>query len=229
VARALQQIVLLGSGGFARETAALIESINAIEPTWDLLGFADDNPVLQGTHVSGLPVVGPIEWVTEREPIAVVACMGNPENYASRKHVVERIKVDPARYPTLVHPMASVGKGSIVGNGSILLAGAVLTADAHVGAHVSVMPHAVLTHDVRVKNFACLTAGVKLAGGVQIGEGAFIGAGALIEGGVSVGDWAQVGMGSIVRHDVPAGEVWFGAPARFRRKAMPAGRPHIGT
>lgn len=218
-----QPLILLGSGGFAREVAAAVAAINTFSPEWNLLGFLDDNPVLHGAEVANLPVLGPLEWAQDHRDVMVVACMGSPKNYACRKTVVDRLDIEQQRYATLVHPGASVGNSCTLGVGSVLLAGAVLTADVRVGSHVTVMPHALLTHDNRVDDFASLTGGVKFAGGVHIEEGAYIGAGAMVDAGVTVGAWSQIGSASLVRHDVPAGQVWLGTPARFHRAATPAG------
>ena len=47
-------LVLVGAGGFARETAAAVHAINDARPTWALHGFLDDDPALPGTHRAGV-------------------------------------------------------------------------------------------------------------------------------------------------------------------------------
>lgn len=227
VTQAMQSIVLLGTGGFARETAAVIESINAVEPKWHLVGFLDDNENVQGSLVAGYPVLGPLEWSRQHEDVMVVACMGNPHNYGSRKAVVDRLNLPLERYATLLHPTACVGGDSRIGAGTVVLAGTVLTVDVQVGNHVSVMPHVLLTHDNHIADFVTLTGGVRLAGVVSVQEGAYLGSGALIDSGVTIGAWSQIGAGSLVRRSVPAGEVWWGSPASFQRKAVSIGVPQM--
>ena len=56
-------LLLVGAGGFARETAEAVRAVNAVAPTWELLGYVDDNPALLGTAIGGVPVVGPIDAV----------------------------------------------------------------------------------------------------------------------------------------------------------------------
>lgn len=206
----MRELVIVGAGGFARETAAA-----ATAAGWRVLGFADDDPALHGTIRSGLPVLGPIADVGQ--DAAVVVCVGNPRNYTARQQIVERLGLPAERYATVVHPAAVVGAGSVVGPGSVLLAGTVLTADVTVGSHVAVMPQAVLTHDDRVGDYATVASGVRLGGGAVLEEGAYVGAGALVREGVTVGAWSLIGMGSVVLRDVPPGEVWVGGPARFLR------------
>ncbi|HWS31464.1 MAG TPA: acetyltransferase [Actinoplanes sp.] len=207
----MRDLVIVGAGGFARETAA------AAATGWRVLGFADDDPALIGTQRSGLPILGPVESVRDLDA-AVVVCVGNPRNYLARRRIVERLGLPVERYATVLHPSVSIGTGSSVGAGSVLLAGTVLTADVTVGGHVAVMPHAVLTHDDLVSPYATIASGVRLGGSAVLAEGAYVGAGALVREGVTIGAWSLVGMGSVVLHDVPAHQVWAGNPARFLRE-----------
>ena len=39
----MKDIVIIGSGGLAKEVVFLIEEINKIENKWKILGFIDDN------------------------------------------------------------------------------------------------------------------------------------------------------------------------------------------
>jgi sugar O-acyltransferase (sialic acid O-acetyltransferase NeuD family) len=210
----VRDLLLIGAGGFARETAEAVHAINAVEPTWNLLGFLDDRPDLEGTVITGVRVVGPIERAHEHPQARLVICTGRPDKYVSRRLIAERLGLEDDRYATLVHPTATVSPSSRVGPGSVLLAHVDLTADVAVGRHVAVMPQVVLTHDTRVGDWATITSGVRLGGGCRIGQGAYIGAGACLREGVSVGEWAMVGMGSVVTRDVPPKRLWYGAPAR---------------
>ena len=220
----MTELLIVGAGGFARETAAAVAAVNEATPgTWQLLGFLDDDPTLAGSVRGGVPILGPITDVAGWPGAKVVVCVGNPHNYAAREALVERLRLPPDRYATVVHPSVSIGAGCAVGPGSVLLAQVVLTAGVRVGAHVAVMPHVVLTHDDTIDDFATIASGVRLGGGVTVGRGAYLGAGALIRESTTVGAWSQVGMGSVVLNDVPAGEVWAGNPARHLRPATPAG------
>lgn len=210
----MKPLVLVGAGGFARETAQAVLAINEVRPTWDLRGFVDDDVRLEGSSVDGLPVLGPVEWVHEAEHAQVVVCTGHPGNYFSRRLIVARLQLDPSRFATLVHPAAVVPRSAEIGPGSVLLATVVITSGVRVGCHVAVMPAAVLTHDDVVGSYATFGSGARLAGRVTVGLGAYIGAGALVREDTRIGDWALVGMGAVVTGDVPRAEVWAGVPAR---------------
>jgi sugar O-acyltransferase (sialic acid O-acetyltransferase NeuD family) len=214
-----RQLLIVGAGGFGRETAEAVRAANAEQPTWDLLGFLDDDPALPGRELDGLPVLGPRADLDRFEDASLVVSVGNPGNYTARKRIVEQLALPSSRYATIVHPAAVVPPSARLGAGTVVLATAVATTGVWVGAHVVVMPGVVLTHDCRVDDYATLGAGVRLAGGVRVQEGAYLGAGALVREHRTVGRWALVGMGAVVTRDVPDEEVWTGVPAGFLRRA----------
>jgi sugar O-acyltransferase (sialic acid O-acetyltransferase NeuD family) len=218
-AAGVEDLLIIGAGGFARETAAAVAAVNAVRPTWRLLGFLDDDPLLHGREFEGVRVLGATDLAGRLPEARVVICVGNPRGYRARARLVDRLGLPESRYATVIHPSAQIAESCVVGPGSVILAHATMTVGVEVGAHVAVMPQVVLTHDVVVADYATLASGVLLGGGARIGRGAYLGAGALIREQVAVGAWAQVGMGSVVLRDVPAAEVWVGSPARYLRPA----------
>ncbi len=221
----MRGLVVVGAGGFARETVAAVRAVNDLRPSWQLLGFLDDDPALHGTERVGLPVLGGLDRMAEWGDTAAVVCVGNPRDHTVRQRVVRRLGLPADRYATIVHPGAHIGSACTIGPGSVLLAGVVLTAEVTVGAHVAVMPHVVLTHDGRVGDHATIASGVRLGGGVVLAPGAYLGAGALVREGVTIGEGSLVGMGAVVLRDVPPGEVWVGNPARRLRGTVPPSSP----
>jgi len=215
-------LVIVGSGGFGRETAEAVRALNAAGERWRLAGYLDDEKALHGTVIDGVPVLGGSEEIGAMPSVHIVVCTGRPGNYVSRSRIVERLSLPPERYATIIHPSASVPVTASVGPGTVLLAQTVLTAAVTVGSHVAIMPHVVLTHDDVIGDFATIASGVCLGGGVRVGRCAYVGAGALVRENRSVGSGALVGMGAIVTRDIPAGEVWMGVPARYLRKASAA-------
>jgi sugar O-acyltransferase (sialic acid O-acetyltransferase NeuD family) len=212
-------LVLVGCGGFARETAETVRAINATgaEPVWDLYGYVDDDSARWGEEYVGVSVIGGIDRIAELPDALVVVCPGHPGNFTSKRKLVERLQLPAERYATLIHPTAVVPLSCSVGAGTVILAGVVCTVDVEIGDHVGVMPQVVLTHDDRVDDFVIITAGVRLAGTVHVREGAYLGSGAVVRERLTIGEGALVGMGAVVTKDVPAGEVWIGSPARYQR------------
>jgi len=214
----LTPLLIVGAGGFGREAAAAVHSINAVQPKWDLLGFVDDDPVLLGREFEGARVLGPVDAGIAASPSArVVVCTGHPQNYFSRFAIVRRLRLAPDRYATLLHPAASIAPTTVIGHGSVVLAGTVATAECQIGNHVAIMSVVAITHDDQIGDFATLASGVRLGGGVRVEPGAYLGAGALVREALTVGAWSLVAMGAVVTRPVPRAELWAGVPARRRR------------
>ena len=81
-----RDLVIVGAGGFARETAAAVRELG---DTWRLLGFLDDDGALHGQYRQGVPILGGIDAVRELPTAGVVVCVGNPRDYAARSRSVE--------------------------------------------------------------------------------------------------------------------------------------------
>jgi sugar O-acyltransferase (sialic acid O-acetyltransferase NeuD family) len=212
-----RRLVIVGAGGFGRETRELVRAVNAVERRYEVLGFVDDQPALWGTEIAATPVLGAVETVLDLADVGVVLTTGHPGDYFSRKKIAARLQLPDSAYPTLIHPSCNVASSTTLGAGTVLLAGVVTTAHVSIGRHVVVMPGMVATHDDVIGDFATFGAGVHLAGRVTVGEGAYLGAGALVREDRSIGPWSLIGMGSVVTRDVPPGEVWAGVPARRMR------------
>ena len=211
-------LLIVGAGGFARETLELVAAINRLTPTWRVLGLLDDDPRLRGTQVLGFEVLGPCAALHEHPDALVSACVASPNDPLRRLELVSRLGLPSERYANLIHPTAVIPPSASIGPGSVLHAATVLTADVRLGAHVAVMPAVVLTHDDVVGDGVSFGAGARVAGGVTIERGAYIGAGALIREHIVVGAGSIVGMGAVVTQAVPPGEVWAGVPARPLRR-----------
>ena len=207
-------LLLIGGGGLARETLELVRAVNAVNPTWHVVGLLDDDQRMHGRRIHDAQVIGPSEAVHEHPDALVTACVASPGNPLGRLALTARLGLGSERFATLVHPAAVVPRSASIGAGSVLHAGTVLTADVTLGAHVALMPAVVLTHDDQVGDGVTFGAGVRVAGGVTIGDAAYVGSGALLREHIIVGTGSVVGMGAVVTRSVPAGEVWAGVPAR---------------
>jgi sugar O-acyltransferase (sialic acid O-acetyltransferase NeuD family) len=213
----MRPLVIIGSGGFGRETLDAVRDINDQGATWDVLGFVDDDPALFGQQIGGIPVLGGRDRLPDYPDAQLVVTIGNPNDFSVRPRVVAQLGLPPGRYATLVHPTSSVSRSSSVGPGTVILAGVVATSAVRIGSHVAIMPGVVLTHDDVIEDFATLASGVHLAGRVRVGAGAYLGAGSQVRENLNIGPGSLIGMGAGVTVDVPAGQVWAGLPARYFR------------
>ena len=219
-----RELVVVGAGGFGRETVEAVRALNDTGARWRLAGYLDDDFARHGTAIDGVSVIGGMEELHKMPDVSIVVCTGRPDNYVSRPRIVEMLNLPQERYATIIHPSASVSSTSQAGPGTVLLAHTVLTASVTVGSHVAIMPHVILTHDDVIEDFATIASGACLGGNVHVGRCAYVGAGVLVREERSIGSGALVGMGAVVTRDIPPHEVWAGVPARYIRNAA-ATRP----
>lgn len=212
----MDELVIFGCGGFAREVAQVVRDINAVRPTWSLLGFVDDDAAKHGSTIGGLRVLGGAEWLVAHPRVACSIGVGNP---AAKRKIHERLR--STRFATLVHPRAWIGERVVLGDGAIVCANATATCDISMGAHAIVNLSVTIGHDARLGDYATLAPSVNVSGYAQVGVGCDIGTGAALIPGVKVGSWSVVGAGSIVVRDLPENVTAVGAPARVIKTRDP--------
>lgn len=207
----MKPILIFGTGGHAREVAALLARANAVEPTWDVRGHLVDRDLYRAEPKLRHPVFFADDATLGRD-VAIVVAVGAP---GGRRGVVARLRAAGfADFPSVVDPDASIGPAVRLAEGCVVFAGAVLTADVDLSEHVHVNVTATVSHDCRLAPFVTLSPGVNLCGNVTIGDETDVGAGAVCLPGVSLGRACVIGAGAVVTGDVPAFSVAVGVPAR---------------
>lgn len=191
-----------------------VEALDCAGDRYEVVGFIDDTPAKQGTHVHGIPVFG--RDILQRLPEAcVLAVPGSPTSYLQRKAVIQSLGLEAQRFATVVHPKASVSPLAVIGHNVVLMAGVVVTSNAVLGNHLCVLPNAVIHHDVRIDDYCLIGAGTTIAGYTHIGRNCYLGSGSRVINNVRIGDAALVGMGTNVISDVAARSKVVGNPARI--------------
>ena len=208
----MQNIVLFGAGGLARETAQLIDDINRHKPTYRLLGFVVEEKYYKANSmVSGYPVLGTEEWIIANKDDVVCTCaIGFPK---PRARIQKGLQAQGVRFETLISPDTCIRDSSVVGSGCIILS-SVISVDCFIGDGVLLNGDIGLGHDVSIGNYTCIMPGTKISGNVSIGEECFIGGNSYIVPKRKIGDRATIAAGSVVFTNVKAGTTVLGNPAK---------------
>ena len=212
----MQKLVFLGIGSNNSDILDAVREINALVPTYEVLGYVTRNgkPVNKG----GLKHLGDFDAVRALpEDVQITGFTFGPGSYQAWPGTVAGLGLPRERFATIVHPHAFVSPQSTVGRGSVVLAGTTVGAFVTIGDHVIVLQNVGLSHDDVIGDYSCLTVGVSFSGSVRVGRNCFLGTNATIIG-ATIGEGSMVGAGTLIRRDVPAGEVWVGNPGRFLRK-----------
>lgn len=210
----MKNLVIFGTGGFAREVHQIVEDINSQLPTLNFLGFLDEDYEHHNTDVHGCKVLGGIDWLikTDINDIFIVIAIGNPKN---KRKIVEIIKKKTkAKFVTLIHPRAWIGNRVTIGDGSIICAGTLITTDITLGNHVIVNIGSTVGHDAVMQDYVTVAPTVNVSGAVWVGEGTDLGTGSTIIQGKKIGAWSIVGAGAVVVNDIDANVTVVGAPAK---------------
>ncbi len=215
----MQNIVIYGSGGWAREVLGIIEMINQNQVSWNILGFLDDDPKQHGAIIAGQRVLGGSNWLADKRSMHVVIGIGSS---IARKQIAERLSYQyDILFPILKHPLAYVGPRVQLGEGTVLHAYSVATVDLNMGRHNLLNVGAMVSHGNRIADYVSIHPHCNVSGDVTLSEGVELGTGTDIIQGTSVGSYSIVGAGSVVVKPIEECCVAVGAPAKAIKRLAP--------
>jgi len=198
----MRKLVIVGAGGFGREVAWVVERVNAMTPTFELLGFCDDADSKREGEYGGYPLLGPLALLRKRSGgVGFICAIGNNR---IRQEVMAQGRAQGYEPTSVLDPSAVIAPGVEIGKGSFVGIGSVVSIGSTLGEGVLVNHQVCIGHDVVVKDFAQVCPGVCVSGGCEIGEGALLGTLAGTIPLKRVGAWATVGAGVVALRDVAA-------------------------
>lgn len=205
-----KRIVILGAGAAARMCAYILGLDEAVE----VVGFTDNDDSRRGELISGLPILGPDEQLSQLYEEGVhhaVIGVGDPDLRYRLRLLVEELGF---KLTGAVHPTAVIAPDVDIAENAIVLPGAILADNPVIGSNVFVGQGVVVGHGANVAS-DCLVGGRSAIGAdVTIEERALIGWGAVIGPSCKVGKGAAVATGATVVSDVPENAVVVGNPAK---------------
>lgn len=207
----MKNIVIIGAGGVGREVSLIIQQINELEQTWNLLGFIDDNTDNWGKVINGYSVIGGIDSLEflSNDTYIVIAIA----NYEVKKKIVNKVN-NKFKFATIVHPKVWIHDYMTVGEGTIIYEGAILTANIEIGNHVIISPKCGVGHDSIIKDYVSLLWNVNVSGNDLIEEGVMMGSGSTVIQGKKIGKGSIIGAGAVVVNDVESFSTAVGVPAK---------------
>ena len=208
----MRDLIIVGAGGFAREVAWLVERINNIHPTWNLLGFFDEFHV-DKNHLNGYPLLDDIEMNAHKETSFYIVAIGDSE---TRSKVVD--KIGNVKFATLIDPSVYINNTISIGIGSIICAGSIITVNVVIGKHAIINLDCTLGHDAIIEDFVTLLPSVNVSGHVVVKDHTSIGTGSQIIQEKTVGSHTIVGAGSVVVKDISDYVVAVAIPANEIKK-----------
>ena len=209
----MDRLIIFGAGGMGRETAWLTERINKTSPTWELLGFMDDDDSIQGKSFNGYPVIGKTQDILRYKDAYFVVAIGASK---VREKIVSNMKAlcPDIKFAVLIDPDVEMSELVSMGEGSIICAGSVLTVNITVGEHVIIDPCCTVGHDSVIGDLVILYPGAHVSGAVTGGRCSELGVGSQIIQCKTIGDNTIIGAGAVVISDIPPNCTAVGCPAK---------------
>lgn len=207
----MKDLVIIGAGGFGRETKALVDEINAVEPTWNFLGFISEFD--NGESPEGFLPIGDMEYLKnmEEKPYAVIAIA----SAKVRERLANECEAAGIPFATLIHPTVRI-KGDIctIGEGSVLCEGVLLAVNSHVGRHCILNFDCALGHDTVLDDYVSMMSNTITGGDTFIGKGCYFGLHCTVINQINITENCTFGAGAVVVRNAEVSGTYVGVPAK---------------
>lgn len=207
----MKNLVIIGAGGVGREVSLIVQQINDLEPTWNMIGFVDDNIDNWGKVINGYSIIGGVDsldFLTQDHYVVIAIA-----NYEVKKKIVNRLN-GRFKFATIVHPKVWIHDFMTLGEGSIIYEGVILTANIEIGKHVIISPKCGIGHDSIIKDYVSLLWNVNVSGNDVIEEGVIMGSGSTVIQGKKIGKASMIGAGAVVVNNIDSYCTVVGVPAK---------------
>ena len=209
----MKDILIYGFGGFGHEVACLINHINGVEPTWNIVGYIDDG-VEAGTGCKYGKVLGNIDTLNAwKTPVSVAIAVGSPKYLELLPSRITNPLVD---FPNIIAPnVFFFDKESVVmGKGNIITFGCRVSCNIQIG-DCNVMDGCIsLGHDVVMGSYNMMFPEVRISGQTTIGDKNYFGSRCFAAQCLKIGSENRFGAGTYILRKIKDGGLYMGNPAK---------------
>lgn len=209
----MKDILIYGFGGFGHEVACLIQHINAVTPSWNIVGYIDDN-VEAETECRYGKVLGNIDmlnaWPT---PVDVAIAVSSPKYL---KEIPEKIINPIVDFPNIIAPNCFFFDKDTVrfGKGNIITFGCRMSCNIQFGDFNVLDGCISIGHDVIMGSYNMLFPEVRISGQTTIGDSNFFGARCFGAQCIKIGSNNRFGAGTFILRKIKDGATYMGNPAK---------------
>ncbi|MGL5550670.1 MAG: acetyltransferase [Culicoidibacterales bacterium] len=188
----MQKLAIIGGGGHAAVILDLIQAINLIQPTYEVIGIFDD---ANNVGIQACPRLGTVGEIGKLDlNVQLVIAIGRN----SIRQTIAQTYQDYT-FASLVHPSAIIGSHVQINQGSVVMAGCIIQANARIGQHCIVNTGAILDHDSVVGDYSHIGQRATLTGGAKVGKTCYLGAGSTVAPWQVVADEIDLPVGSQIK------------------------------
>jgi sugar O-acyltransferase (sialic acid O-acetyltransferase NeuD family) len=211
----MKDIAIYGAGGLGRETMFVIEKINKLQQTWNVIGFFDDEKVVGDIIAGDKQILGGIEKLNEwEEELAIVLSFGNPDTIF---RVRDKITNSLITFPNIIYPdlwLTDVNSFSL-GIGNVIQGGCIFSCDVSIGNFNLFNGFANLGHDVKIGSYNTFMPAVRISGGVTIGNKNLFGVSSIVLQQLKIDEGVVLSPGSVLLHKPQNNSTYIGNPAKL--------------
>ena len=208
----MQDLIIYGAGGLARETIVHLQMYPAIG--YNVIGCVVDKDYFKpNTIVQKVPLLGTGDYLLSHKDVPCLCCIADTK---ARRTIMEHYENEGVEFATLIYPDVYIGDNITIGHGSLIKGECSFSVDITVGKGVFMNGHVAVGHDAVIGDYVTIFPKVSISGNCIIGDNVTIGGAAYITPKRKIGANATVAAGSVVFRNVAAGTTVLGNPARRR-------------
>lgn len=209
----MKNLVIIGTGGFAREIFWHARNSLGYNKEFILKCFIEgDVPISEERnrilpcHFRGTV----LDYIPDKDDIFVMAVA---DVYA-KERIASIIKEKGGKFIRLIHKTALVSEYATLGEGVVLCPFTTVSCNVIIGDFVMMNVYSDLGHDAVVGSYSSIMAHVDITGNVKVGSHSFWGSGARAVPHAKIGSYTTIGAGSVVLSKVKDNQKVFGVPAK---------------
>jgi sugar O-acyltransferase (sialic acid O-acetyltransferase NeuD family) len=206
------KLICLGANN--PETIRVINAIKTKDPSFQFMGFIDNDECKWGTKFCGYPVLGGTDLVSDFSKKGVFFCNLITRDCITRYETTKAIVEHGGQLTNLVHPSVNLEMVHI-GVGNYIQENVILQAGVSIGNNSSITIGSPIGHETAIGNSVFIAAGCNIAGKTFVDDGVFIGAGVTIIPRITIGKWSIIGAGAVIIRNVPPSSVVVGNPGKI--------------
>ncbi len=207
----MNKLIIVGAGGFGRETLQWALQSNENNVKWSFAGFIDDQlDKLNGFDCSYTVLGNILDWQPKPDERFVVA-IGPPK---TKKVIAVRLAEKGAVFENIIHKTVTLATTAKLGCGIILCPNVVVSDNATINDHVEINISSSVGHDACVGAYSTVSSYCDITGKVTLGEGVFLGSSVCIIPERKIGNNVYICAGSCVMNHVSPNTKVMGVPAK---------------
>ena len=204
--------IIIGAGTYGEVYLAYLQ-----EAGIEVIGFVDDNQLLQGLTVNGIPILGTIsslETIKNNYSVEAVYCpIGN--NKLRVKFLQYAKKLGYAT-PNYIHHSVIISPNVTIGEGVYILPGSSVMPYTTINNYVMISMSVNIAHHSILEEGVFLSTGCNFGASIRAKKYAYCGISSTIMTGISeLGIDCLIGAGAVVINDVPNNAVIVGVPGKI--------------